>query len=132
SNSNGILVLNKARRGALSVDNDAAITSGAGASSRAIAVSTSGAAAGGAYTMTVDNSGDFDLDTLQALGITVFATRDDNAAASVTNSGDMTFDQSTSLNSVGISINLNGNGAGDGATSATIDNSGRISLAAGT
>ncbi|PZU45515.1 MAG: hypothetical protein DI568_13550 [Sphingomonas sp.] len=132
SNSNGIFMLNQARAGSSTLNNEAAISAESGESSRALGISTSGAPAGGNYQFNVNNNGAITLNTDQAMGITLFATRDDTVTATVRNSGNMNLTAATISSSLGISANLLGAGTGTGETSLTLENSGTIAMGAGT
>lgn len=135
ANANGttaILVDQASTRGSASVVNQAAIAVSGPGSARAIGITTAGANATGTYDLGIENSGDLTLSTPFALGITASATRDDTAKANIVNSGTIDLSASTEAGSRGIAVLLDGAGSGDGATSATIDNSGDIRAGTGT
>ncbi|ABC65101.1 autotransporter domain-containing protein [Erythrobacter litoralis] len=134
ANSNGIFVLSRATESRLSLNNRADV-SGAGTLLRGLGVSTFGAPAGGTYDMLIFNEGDIALDAPAALGMTVFATREDTVEADVVNTGDLDLSNTTSPGSIGISVNLNAvdasAGGAVGSSSARIVNRGDIAMGAG-
>jgi uncharacterized protein with beta-barrel porin domain len=132
--STGILVLGQARTGIMSVENAATITTAGTGFSRGIGVTTSGAPAGGAYNLSIANTGNITLGTAIGQGLRIDATRDDAAGARITNSGAINLSATTNAASAGISINLGlaapgttvGNNIG-----ATLTNSGAVTMGSG-
>ncbi|WP_298021993.1 hypothetical protein, partial [uncultured Parasphingopyxis sp.] len=131
----GIFALSQTSEAAIRVNNEAGIT-GSGALLRALGASTFGAPAGGTYDIGVFNQGAIAFDAPAALGITVFATRDDTVDADVVNDGDIDLSGTTDAGSIGISVDLNAidanAGSAIGSSIARIVNSGDIMMGAGT
>jgi len=103
--STGIMMLNRAQTASMHLSNEGDI-SGQGSSLRGLGILTFDAPVGGTYDMLVNNEGDITLDTPTGRGITVVATEDDAALASVDNTGAINMANTTDGNSHGIGINL--------------------------
>ena len=129
--TSGIQLLSQARTGTLGVDNDAAVTTSGTGYSRGVGIVTNGAPANGNYTVLLDNSGVITIGTAIGQGLQIGASRDDTATATLVNTGAIDLRATTNAQSGGISVNLNQAGTGNGATSATITNSGNITVGAG-
>ncbi|PHR11426.1 MAG: hypothetical protein COA41_20145, partial [Sphingopyxis sp.] len=130
----GIFSRSVALNGTSRVENYAAMT-GSGFNLRGIGISAFGAPAGGTYDFTVINQADFDFDAGATIGITAFATAEDNVTAAITNSGNFNFTSGIGTLSSGIratfdTVDNSANGA-DGLSTLTIDNSGNIFMGTG-
>ena len=134
ANSNGIFALTRAQSGGASVSNEGDI-SGTGTLLRGIGISSFNAPPGGTYDFLLFNEGNITLDASHALGITVFATREDLTYVNVVNRGDLDLSAATNDLSNGISVNLNAvdpnAGGADGSNRAIVYNAGDISMGAG-
>lgn len=129
--TSGIQLLSQARTGTLTIDNDAAIATAGTAYSRGIGLVTNGAPANGNYTMLLDNGGAITIGSTLGQGLQIGASRDDTATATLVNTGVIDLRATTNAQSGGVIVNLGQAGTGDGVTSATIANSGAITVGAG-
>lgn len=126
SNSNALFALSQTRTGSAEIENRGTITI-SGNSGRGIGVSSSSAEGAGVRTFTINNFGDMNFTTLQALGITAFARENDDVSIDLYNSGDITATGTTVSASYGISVNFSGSDESD----ARVTNDASIRFGAG-
>lgn len=134
ANSNGLFVLARANTASSSLSNEGDI-SGTGTLLRGMGMSTFLAPPGGTYDMSLFNEGDVTLDAAHGLGITVFATREDETQVDLTNLGNLDLSAATNDLSNGISVNLNqvdtNAGGAVGSSRLTLFNGGDVTMGAG-